>query len=140
MLIPHLREHCLHLQLPRVGPRDFVNRETAVRSQEAQSTPRRDLLSQSGFVESNHLLSDLLDRLETAVSVARNLDTDHEDERPPSPSIYESDIGKTETFFRDSSSPSSNRDCRAPPCDVKLPGRSLSQSYRQVVDDFPVDD
>jgi len=72
--------------------------------------------------------------------VARDSDSNHEDERPPSPSIYESDIGKTETFFRGSSSSSSNRDCRAPSCDIKLPGRTLSQSYRQVVDDFPVDD
>jgi hypothetical protein len=91
------------------------------------------------FLDSSSLLSDLLERLEGETPLTIDPGTTHGRTTPPSPSIYNNNLGETETFFRDSSS-SSTQDSRALLPGVKLPGRTLSQSYRQVIDDFPADE
>ncbi|KAJ5983694.1 hypothetical protein N7481_005793 [Penicillium waksmanii] len=133
------RDSLTRFQLPVIGPRDYGPRETAAPIQDPPSALIEHRFQDHSSLDSSSLLLDLLERLEGETPLTIDPGTAHGRTTPPSPSIYDNDLGETETFFRDSSS-SSTQDSRVLLPDVKLPGRTLSQSYRQVVDDFPADE
>lgn len=133
------RESLVRFQLPRIGPRDYGPRGIVATSREPASAPIGSPSENQGLFESSILLSDLLSRLEGETPLGLGLGISYGRTTPPSPSVYDGDLGETETFLRGSSS-SSTQDYRAPSPSARIPGRTLSQSYRQLVDDFPADE
>lgn len=138
-----IRDCATRFQLPKILPSDFGPRES-VQTGEGPSHEELDSDSCSDTAcDSSALLSDLLDDLEEAA--ARSPGPTPNSTFSPSSglSVYYSvgeeteDETKTDSLFRESGPLGTPEE--SPPLEVNTPGCTLSQEYKQLVEDFPLD-
>ncbi|KAJ5168445.1 uncharacterized protein N7482_004039 [Penicillium canariense] len=126
-------------QLPKIEPSDCGPYETIQPDEEPSPEEVDTGLLPDTPSDSSILLSDLLDHLQEEAALSSRPDFKPAFASSYSPSDYYSSADETDSSFRESSEIPGTPENLASPLDVKIPGRTLSQSYKQLVEHFPLD-
>lgn len=140
-----IRDSATRFQLPKISPSDFgphesVHTEEELAHEEIESENRSDLAR-----DSSALISDLLGHLEEEAALSPGPTQKSSTTSSFCPSTYYSIEEETESeteidsFLRESDHLPVTPE-ESPPLEVNTPGCTLSQSYKELVEEFPVDD
>ncbi|KAJ5679226.1 hypothetical protein N7462_007470 [Penicillium macrosclerotiorum] len=135
-----LTDPAVRYQLPRVGPLDLGPGDSVQTDQERFSEDQDSDLWSTTVGDSSTLLSELLEHLEEEAAQSPKFDTQPTWSPIPSgPSIHYSIPEESDSFVGDLSAIPRTPDRLTPPLDVKTPGHTLGQSYKQFLEEHPLD-